>query len=64
LRHVQFETVDDGKIGPKKAAVSMPQEKCASESVLMGSTGEPIRNLWDQITTDDEWFPLTPGEPE
>jgi hypothetical protein len=64
FRHLQFETVDDSKIGPKKAVLSMPQEECDSESLFMDSTREPIRNLWDPITTEDEWFPLTPGGPE
>jgi hypothetical protein len=66
FRHLQFETVDGDKIGPKKkkAVFWIPQEKCDSESLFMGSTRESIKTPWDQITTEDEWLPLTPGEPE
>jgi hypothetical protein len=46
------ETWDDGK------------EEWASESLLMDSTRDRVRGLWDQITTEEEWLPLTPREPD
>jgi hypothetical protein len=56
LRDLQFETVDDG--GMSEAVLSMPQEEWASDSLLIDST------RWDQMTTEDEWLPLTPREPD
>jgi hypothetical protein len=53
------ETVDDGK-----AVFSMPQEESASESLRMDWTREGARNLWDQMTTEDEWLSLIPPELE
>jgi hypothetical protein len=46
----QFETVDDGK----KAVPSIPLEEWDSESLFMDSMRESMRNLWDQMMTEDE----------
>jgi hypothetical protein len=55
------------KTCPDEAVVSSVQEEMepkTTQALLMNSARESVRDVWDQMTTEDEWFPLTPREPE